>query len=301
MRLLYRLGETAALVASLMLPPMATTWALTRSIPEQPKTQFGRVQLSTGLDMHYAERGDPTGQPVILLHGYSDSWFSYSLVLDRLPTTLRVYALDQRGHGKSGQPKSAYAVTDLAADVIAFMDAKGIAKATIVGHSMGGFVAQRVAQTAPQRVSRLVLVATATSAPRFAGFSELKGAIDSFNDSLPAAFAREFQVSTVHAPVPAAFMERVIRDSHAMPLRVWKSLIDGMASETRPAKWPSANIPTLVLRGDRDSYATDELQQELVRVIASATLKTYSNTGHAVHWERPEIFARDLAAFVSNR
>src|SRR5262245_29905615 len=61
--------------------------------------RFADVQLATGVRLHYAEQGDPQGHPIILLHGYTDSWFSYSRVLPLLPTRYRAYALDQRGHG----------------------------------------------------------------------------------------------------------------------------------------------------------------------------------------------------------
>ena len=92
------------------------------------------------------------------------------LVLPTLARDARVYALDLRGHGNSDRPKKGYQIRDLAADVLAFMDAKGIVRATIVGHSLGGFIAQQVALAAPRRVSQLVLVGTATT-PRNPGLS----------------------------------------------------------------------------------------------------------------------------------
>ena len=94
--------------------------------------------------LRYAEQGNPKGQPVILLHGYSDSWFSYSRILPLIDKKYDVYVPDQRGHGDSDRPVSGDTFLDFAADVIAFMDAKGLKEATIVGHSMGSFVAQHV-------------------------------------------------------------------------------------------------------------------------------------------------------------
>ena len=70
--------------------------------------------------MHFAEQGESRGEPIILLHGYSDSWFSFSRVLTPLAREARVYALDLRGHGKSDQPAAGYGMRDLAADVVAF-------------------------------------------------------------------------------------------------------------------------------------------------------------------------------------
>ena len=261
--------------------------------------RFATVRLKTGVDLHYAARGTATGEPVILLHGYSDSWFSYSAVLDRLPANLRVYAIDMRGHGRSTKPKTGYAMTEFAADVIAFMDAKSLSRATIVGHSLGGLIAQRVAEAVPQRVARLVLVSTATAGRHINGAQELHAAITSFVDSVPLSFIREFQISTAHAPVPAAFMERAISESRRLPIHVWRSIANGIVADRPPVGWPQVRIPTLVLWGDRDTYATRAEQTALIEMIPGAELKTYVNTGHAMHWERPAEFARDLTAFIA--
>ena len=125
-------------------------------------------RVSTGVSLEVAERGAPGGQPVLFLHGYTDSWFSFSSVLERLPPTVRAIVPTQRGHGDSDRPECCYRPSDFAADAVALLDALGVPRATIVGHSMGSFVAQRLAVDAPGRVSRLVLVgsgATARTAP----------------------------------------------------------------------------------------------------------------------------------------
>lgn len=106
--------------------------------------RFAHVRLRTGVRLHYAEQGDPRGEPLILLHGLGDSWYSFSGILPKLPTSLRVFAIDQRGHGDSDRPASGYTLADLSDDAVAFMDAMGIPRATVIGHSMGSFVAQRV-------------------------------------------------------------------------------------------------------------------------------------------------------------
>jgi non-heme chloroperoxidase len=122
------------------------------------------AHLTTGVRLHYAEQGDIAAHPLILLHGYTDLWVSFSAVLPALAATYHAYALDQRGHGDSDRPASGYTMPDFAADVVAFMAAMGLTRATLVGHSMGSFVAQQVALAAPECVARLVLIASATSA-----------------------------------------------------------------------------------------------------------------------------------------
>ncbi len=93
--------------------------------------RFSDVQLKTGVRLRYPEQGNPKGQPVRLLHGYSDSWFSYSRILPLIEEVSRLRA------GSAGSWRGGYTFPDFAADVLAFMDAMGLKKATIVGHSMG--------------------------------------------------------------------------------------------------------------------------------------------------------------------
>jgi non-heme chloroperoxidase len=260
--------------------------------------RFGEIRLSTGIRMHYAEQGESRGQPIILLHGYSDSWFSFSRVLTPLARGSRVYALDLRGHGKTDKPADGYRMRDLAADVVAFMDAKGIARASVIGHSMGGFVAQQVALAAPKRVSHLVLVGAATSPRAIVGFEDLEKAITTLPEPVPEAFVREFQLSTVHTPVGDEFINGAVAESLRLPARVWRALMVGMKETDRAVALGRSGIPALVLRGAKDTYITAEETSALSKMVAAASTKTYTNTGHAPHWEQPAAFADDVIAFI---
>src|SRR3712207_4230490 len=99
-------------------------------------TVIESVELPNGVKLPYVEQGDPSGVPVVLLHGVTDSWRSFEPVLPHLPASIHAYALTQRGHGDAERPASGYRPQDLAADVAAFMDALGLESAVIVGHSM---------------------------------------------------------------------------------------------------------------------------------------------------------------------
>ena len=125
--------------------------------------QFATTQLATGVRLHYAERGEREGEAIIFLHGFSDSWFSFSRVLPLLSPEYHAFALTERGHGDSDKPECCYTLDDFAADVDAFMAAVGIQEATLVGHSGSSFIAQRVALSYPHRVSRLALIGSPTT------------------------------------------------------------------------------------------------------------------------------------------
>jgi len=284
-------------MSSILLAAVAAALVASPSEPSDVP-RFGEVQLSTGIRMHYAEQGESRGEPIILLHGYSDSWFSFSKVLTPLARESRVYALDLRGHGKTDKPAAGYHMRDLAADVVAFMDAKRIDRATVIGHSMGGFVAQQVALAAPKRVSRLVLVGTATTPRNIVGFGDLEQAIATLPEPVPESFAREFQVSTVHGPVGDAFMDRAVAESLRLPARVWRELMIGMKTTDRAESLGTSGIPALVLSGEKDSYITRKETDALVAMVGATRRREYANTGHALHWEQPAAFAKDVLAFV---
>jgi non-heme chloroperoxidase len=178
------------------------------------------------------------------------------------------------------------------------MDAKRIPRAAIVGHSMGSFVAQQVAVAAPRRVSHIVLIGSALKPTSFGEFAELIKAVETLPEPVPVEFARDFQLSTIHDNVSEAFVNKAVLESLKLPARVWRGLMQGMIEMEPAVALGRAGIPALVMRGDKDRYATAALQPPLIAMIKTARLTTYRNTGHALHWERPHEFARDLSAFL---
>lgn len=260
--------------------------------------QFSSVILKTGVRLRYAYKGDPSGVPVIMLHGYTDSWFSFSPVLPLLDNKYRVYILDQRGHGESDRPVGGYAFRQFAADVLAFMDAMNLKQATLVGHSMGSFVAQHVAVQAPERVNKLVLAGSATTV-RNTVVTELQREVNLLTDPVPEKFARDFQLSTIFHPVPQEFLQGVVKESLKPPARVWREVMAEMLSPEATAQLKKIKTPTLILWGDKETVFPRSEQDLLVTALPNSVLKVYTDTGHALHWERPERFAKDLQEFIN--
>ncbi len=278
-------------------PAAAATGPLAAPAALPAGPQFADVRLSTGVRLHYMAQGDPAGRPVILLHGITDSWFSFSRVLPGISQERRVYALDFRGHGDSDRPAQGYAPRDMAADVIAFMDALGIRRAILVGHSMGSFVAQQAALAALERIAAMVLIGSATMV-RNEVTLELQQALESLPDAVPADFALEFQASTMHQPVPEEFLTRVVAESRKVPARVWRDALAGLLETERFTGLGGGRIPTLLIWGDRDGMFSRADQQALVAALAIASLRVYRETGHSPHWERPNEVVRDLEDFL---
>jgi non-heme chloroperoxidase len=258
--------------------------------------------LSTGVRLHYAERGDPTGEAIVFLHGYTDSWFSFSGVLPLLSPSYHAFALTERGHGDSDRPECCYTLDDFAADVDAFMDALSIEEATLIGQSGGSFMAQRVALDYPHRVSRLVLLSSAVTLVDNEAVMGLGEQMLALEDPISPEFVREWQEVNFYRPVPDEFLATVISESLKLPARVWRDYWEGvvLAPDDHASRLGEIDAPTLILWGEHDAVFSREDQERLAAAVPDATLKVYAETGHAVHWERPEWVVRDLEAFMKD-
>ena len=257
------------------------------------------ITLSTGVTLPYVEHGDPDGVPVILLHGYSDSWRSWELLLARLPEELRAFALTQRGHGDAERPDSGYSPEQHAADVAAFMDAMGIDSAVIAGHSGGSYAAQRFVVEHPERTRGLVLIGAFRSfhdKPEVRGLHE---AVMAFTDPVDPAFVREFQESCVAQPIPDGYLDGIIAESLKLPARVWQRYLSDHLAADVPTESGTIAAPTLILWGDQDAFCPRGDQEALVAAIPRARLVTYAGTGHTPHWEQPARTAADITRFVA--
>ena len=166
--------------------------------------KFQQASLETGVRLRYVDVGPRTARPLIFLHGYSDSWFAWSPILSAAPSNLRLIVLDQRGHGESERPQTGYTLDHFALDALALLDELGIGSASIVGHCLGGLVAQRMAALAPERVDRLILISTAASANNEV-IRSMQPEVDTLTDPVDTTFIRGFQRSTIYRPVSPAF------------------------------------------------------------------------------------------------
>jgi non-heme chloroperoxidase len=251
---------------------------------------------SRGLNLEYAEAGRRQGRPVIFLHGYTDSWFSFSRIMPLLPTEIKAYYLTLRGHGDSDKPACCYTQQDFVADVLAFMDQKGIEKATIVGHSMGSFIAHHFALEHPERVEGLVLIGSSPKAGN-SGIVDFNAFVQSLEEITPE-FAEEFQVSTLCVPVPGRFLETVVGESMKVPIHVWKDVLQALVEEDHSAELEDILVPTLVIGGMKDAFFPAEDQLSLASTVASGETVFYADLCHAPHWEDPVMFAEDLLQFL---
>jgi pimeloyl-ACP methyl ester carboxylesterase len=262
----------------------------------ESKAVVQRLELSTGIELSYIASGPSGTLPVLLLHAWAESRRAFDQLRALLPNTVRVIAIDQRGHGDADVPQTGYSLTDFADDVEAFMEAASLPSAILLGVSSGGYVAQQVAVTNPQRVAGLVLVGS----PRtLQGRSRFADEVDQLLDPVPETWVRDSLAwfPRFHA-VPQSYIEDRVRDGAHTPAHVWRETFNGLCTAAPPTDTGTITCPTLIVWGDRDELLSREQQEDLADAIPDSQLVAYENTGHLVLWEQPERVARDLTAFV---
>ena len=282
--------------AALLLATLILLAGRAGAAPAPPSSAL--VTLPTGVTLHYAVQGEPGGEPIVLVHGVGDSWRSWELVMPLLPSRYRVYAISMRGHGLSDAPQTGYSQKEMAADITAFMEALDLRGVTLVGHSLGSFIAQAAAVADRGRLKGLVLVGSGPGGvPDPAVFAEVKGVFEGL--AADPRGARDFQASTLRRPVPAPFFETMVATLAGVRPHVWRQIIAAVYDGDTAAALATIKVPTLLVRGEHDAMLSAADQQVLLAKIPGARLLVYPGTAHTPQWEWPDRFAADLVAFVT--
>lgn len=256
-----------------------------------------RADLRTGVTVPYVITGEPSATPLVLLHAWAEGRGCFDRFTARLPSSVRAIAMDQRGHGEAVKPANGYRLADFAADVEAFLDALGIDKAVILGSSSGGYVAQQVAISVPQRVAGLVLVGAPRSLRSRPSFADQ---VERLTDPIDPAWVRESLTwFPLFQPVPSRYVTDRVADGLAAPAHVWRETFAGLVAAVPPAEVATISAPTLIVWGARDELLTRTDEDALAAAIPGSRLVVYEDSGHAVLWEQPQRLAIDVAAFVA--
>lgn len=259
------------------------------------------IRLSTGVTLNYVESGKQGKTPVILLHGYTDSWRSFEKVIPKFSSEYYVVALTHRGHGGSSKPTAGYQIQDFANDVAAFISEKKLKRCIIVGHSLGGLIAQHVAISHPQHTQSLVLVGTGAFFADNPGIPEFIDEVSKLRDSVAYDFAAAFQRSSMYRQVDSTQLDVFIRESLKVPSHVWRAVGSEIMSTDFRTELDKISAPTLILWGSQDGTCPWSDQGDLAWGIPDATLKAYKDIGHSVHWENGDQFVKDIESFLENR
>jgi pimeloyl-ACP methyl ester carboxylesterase len=252
--------------------------------------------------IYYEMRGK--GYPLLLISGLNSDSASWAGVCGKLAKHFRVIAFDNRGSGRSDTPEKRYSIREMAEDAITLLGYLKIKKCHVIGHSMGGYIAQEIAIYYPERVGKLVLEATASVS-------------SSRNNMLVSDFLRRFEKDHDNEALmrswaywsfsPKTF-ERVnyiaqfIKNASTYPYlqsaRGFKGQIDALESFNACAKIKNIKTKTFVIIGSDDILIYPEESMKLVKGIKGSIFEKIKDTGHCVHVESPDVFASKVIRFL---
>lgn len=269
----------------------------------------GEVTLSV------AEAG-AGGRPLLLLHGFTGAKEDFTDWLDSLADRgWHAVAPDHRGHGASDQPngEAAYSFDLFTDDAVALVDALGWDHFVLLGHSMGGMVAQLLVQRMPDRVDGLVLMDTHHRGVKIdVGLADLAAAVAKADGMEALADAMDALVETGATPLGSSADARLraerrgyaefgrrkmLASSPAMYAAIMPAIVHRDGETDRLQELKALEVPTLVLVGEQDRPFR-KASQRMADAIAGAELVVIPDAGHSPQFEAPERWWDALSGFL---
>jgi len=270
--------------------------------------------------LNYAE-GPAAGPPIVLLHGITTAWQAWMPVIPSLAMRWQVFALDLRGHGKSGRVSGRYRLQDYVADAASFLLMQVKSPAAVIGHSLGGLVALGAAIPVPGHMSGLVIGDSPLYRESFleridpAYFPALRDLAAS--GASVDEIAKKFAEIRAHSPgTKVAVRQGDIPGNDAAFLRfrahcltqtdpeALQMLIDGRALEEPDLDLVLSQVrcPTLLLQADpsRGALLTDKDVARITAILPQASSVKFSGIGHQLHMESPAEVLRTITFFLES-
>jgi pimeloyl-ACP methyl ester carboxylesterase len=257
--------------------------------------------------IHYEAYG--RGRPVLLLHGWMNSWAVWRDMIELFGRDFRMYALDFLGFGDSGDQASEFSVDNFTQMVNTFMDRMGIVKAPLVGHSMGGTVALNAALRHPERVVKVTVVGSPIEGKSLSPLLKLAANRQwiGLGQSAPALY-KGFQAG--FRPFLRGYSYFMARDGGTLG----KMLTDDVAKLTLEpfiesittlretdlrAHIGSLTMPILGVYGKKDIIVDPKQAQVLKQAAPSARIAWFEKSGHFPMMDEPERFHATVRDFLT--
>lgn len=257
--------------------------------------------VANGIEQNVVLEGAADGPTVLLVHGLGWDHTLWRGQIDRLTAAgWRVVAPDLRGMGASGKPDAAYSVDLYAEDMLALIDALGIARFAAAGFSLGGIVVAAMLGMAEQRIAAAVIACCAVHATE-AGRAGTEAMLARAAGLGPLAFAREQAAAIWHPDFAAAHPDRVDRFVD------WRAAMDqaalarafraGYGIDYRSVL-EAVRLPVRFIAADRDPFAAVGTLADLARRTPGADLVLVERSGHMAPIEQPAAFDAALVGFL---
>lgn len=247
-------------------------------------------------DMHYEDTGK--GEPLVFVHGWISTGSVWDATVRELEISFRCLVPEGRGASESGRPTGGHSIASYADDLLAFADALGLERFTVVGHSMGGVIGTAAALKAPERVERLVMVASTPDASYVADgiWNMLIGLSDVLaegNQDAAQAFITGITARRDGAPIQR-LAEGAVSCSREF---ICDSIRD--CAQFRPGEAiDSLAVPTLVVGGSADPFLPASIAA--FNHLPNSALHVFNRTAHGIPWEVPGELAALIADFAKN-
>jgi pimeloyl-ACP methyl ester carboxylesterase len=266
-----------------------------------------KVALPNGESLAYIDRGERSGPAVVLIHGYTDSARDWAPMLPYLSKRYRLILVDIRGHGQSSKPECCYTRFDFAYDIKLLLDALGVQKADIIGHSLGSIIAQTFAEYWPERTAHVVLISSTGGSPpdgpkkppQFDFAAEIRKLKEPIEADSP------FMIAWWDSPTPVDpdFIRRQRKDAAGIPLGVWLAVLDqGLPPnlyQELQGSLPRLKAPTLLIWGGKDPIMEEDARRSLRNALPAAQVKIFDDLGHNPFWEDPRGVAAAVNGFLN--
>jgi len=261
---------------------------------------------SNGIELYYETHGE--GQPLVLISGLGYSSWQWHKMVPFLAEYFQVIVFDNRGVGQSDKPAGPYTAHMLAADTVGLLDALGIDKAIITGHSMGGFIAQSIVLDYPQRVEKLILCSTNFGGPHHVPVTpEAMKILTDVNSDALTRFKNGLVVST--APGWAEKNPEMIEEwvkwrvaNPIEPVHYQAQLAIGLALIPEAAafenKLKNISVPTLIVFGAHDKVVPPANADLLAKQISGSQIRILPDAGHFFPLEVPEEASQIVIEFA---
>jgi pimeloyl-ACP methyl ester carboxylesterase len=262
----------------------------------------GRTVFVNGREFVVRQAGPDDGGDIVLIHGLGGSGLAeWHEVGPLLSDRYRVTLIEHRNHGVAPRFTGRYEIEDLADDTAGVLAAVGVGRATVVGYSMGGTIAQALAHHHPERVSRLVLIGTFAAHPTSWQVARQAGTY------LVRAWERLTGLGTPEVRAGYLILTGAVAPEHAA--WVWDETHrrdpDGGAEASLALmrfdarEWiGSLRVPTLVVVPTRDQLVPPSWQYQLAGLIKEARVVDVYRGRHELPWTHPERLASEIAGFV---
>jgi pimeloyl-ACP methyl ester carboxylesterase len=268
------------------------------------------MDLPAGLRVHYRDQGNPTGLPVVMIHGFSASLQAWEPWVARLGSSYRIVTLDLPGHGLTRAPAGYAASMDRYADVVdALAGRLRLGRYVVVGNSMGGAVAWDDALRHPDEVRGLVLVDAAGWPDKRRGENEPLIFKLMANPVGRALIKNLDNRAMAQSALKAAYLDPTLVTPALVDRYVELSRAPGhrdilLSIESRPSggvtveTFKAIHTPTLVIHGDQDALIPVSSGRAFAADIPGARLVTYPGVGHVPMEQIPDRSAQDLRALL---